>query len=205
MIISIIYLLVRCLLGCLTVLTRRQLSKDAELLVLRHENAVLRRQINRVRYQPGDRLWLAALSQLIPRARWGQICTVTPATLLAWHRQLVTRKWDYTCRRGPGRPSTVTATRKLVIRMATENPTWGHRRVQGELARPGLENPCSQPARDHSLAGKLPIALSGCSWSILSNALARPTSRIHTRLPFPRRVLNNDPIASRRPRPGRNP
>ena len=154
MIISVIYLLVRCLLGCLTVLTRRQLSKDAELLVLRHENAVLRRQINRVRYQPGDRLWLAALSQLIPRARWGQIYTVTPATLLAWHRQLVTRKWDYTCRRGPGRPSTATATRKLVIRMATENPTWGHRRVQGELARPGLENPCSQPARDHSPGGE---------------------------------------------------
>ena len=69
MIIPVVYLLVRCLLGCLMVLTRRQLSKDAELLVLRHENAVLRRQISRVRYQPGDRLWLAALSRLIPRAR----------------------------------------------------------------------------------------------------------------------------------------
>ena len=205
MIISVIYLLVRCLLGCLTVLTRRQLSKDAELLVLRHENAVLRRQINRVRYQPGDRLWLAALSQLIPRARWGQICTVTPATLLAWHRQLVTRKWDYTCRRGPGRPSTVTATRKLVIRMATENPTWGTGGCKANWPGPASKIPAlSQPAII-PLAGKLPIALSGCSWSILSNALARPTSRIHTRLPFPRRVLNNVPIASRRPRPGRNP
>jgi hypothetical protein len=61
-------LLARCLLGCLTVLTRRQMSKDAELLVLRHENAVLRRQISRVRYQPADRLWLAALSQLISDA-----------------------------------------------------------------------------------------------------------------------------------------
>ena len=59
MIISVVYLLVCCLLGCLTVLTRRQMSKDAELLVLRHENAVLRRQISRVRYQLGDRLWLA--------------------------------------------------------------------------------------------------------------------------------------------------
>ena len=65
MIFSVIYLLVRRLLNCLMVLARREVSKDAELLVLRHENAVLRRQISRVRYQPGDRLWLAALSRLI--------------------------------------------------------------------------------------------------------------------------------------------
>ncbi|HEY2575953.1 MAG TPA: helix-turn-helix domain-containing protein [Streptosporangiaceae bacterium] len=137
MIISVVYLTIRCLPGCLAVLTRRQLSKDAELLVLRHENAVLRRQVSRVRYQTGDRLWLAALSRLIPRRRWGEVFTVTPATLLAWHRRLVTRRWDYTGRRRPGRPSTVAAIRKLVIRMATENPTWGHRRVQGELVRLG--------------------------------------------------------------------
>jgi len=62
---------------------------------------------------------------------------VTPATLLTWHRRLVTRKWDYTNRRRPGRPSTEAAIRKLVIRMATDNPTWGHRRVQGELVRLG--------------------------------------------------------------------
>ena len=67
MIFSVVYLLARCLLGCLVVLARRQLSKkNGELLVLRHENAVLRRQISRVRYQPGDRLWLAALSRLVP-------------------------------------------------------------------------------------------------------------------------------------------
>jgi putative transposase len=92
-IISVVYLLVRCLLGCLMVLTRHQVSKDAELMVLRHENAVLRRQISRVRYQPGDRVWLAALSGLVPRRRRGQVFTVTPATLLAWHRWLVARKW----------------------------------------------------------------------------------------------------------------
>jgi hypothetical protein len=74
---SVIYLLVRRLLGCLMVLARREVSKDAELLVLRHENAVLRRQISRVRYQPGDRLWLAALSRLIPRQRWGEVVAVT--------------------------------------------------------------------------------------------------------------------------------
>jgi putative transposase len=76
-------LLVRCLLGCLMVLTWREVSRDAELLVLRHENAVLRRQVGRVRYQPDDRLWLAALSRLIPRRRWGEVFAVTPATLPA--------------------------------------------------------------------------------------------------------------------------
>jgi hypothetical protein len=71
-VISVVYLLVRCLLGCLTVLTRGQVSKDAELLVLRHENAVLRRQVGRVRYQPAGWLWLAALSRQISRRRWGE-------------------------------------------------------------------------------------------------------------------------------------
>jgi putative transposase len=134
---SVVYLFVRCLLRCLMVRGRREVSKDAELLVLRHENAVLRRQIGRVRYQPDDRLWFAALSRLIPRYRWGEVFTVTPATLLAWHRRLVARKWGYASRRRPGRPSTAAAIRKLVIRIATDNPTWGHRRVQGELIKLG--------------------------------------------------------------------
>jgi putative transposase len=136
-IISVLYQLVRCLLGCLTVLNRDETSKDVELLVLRHQNAVLRRQVGRVRYEPGDRLWLAALSRLVPRRRRGEVFAVTPATLLAWHRRLVARKWDYASRRRPGRPSTAAAIRKLVIRIATENPAWGHRRVQSELVRLG--------------------------------------------------------------------
>jgi putative transposase len=103
--------------------------------VLRHENALLRRQISRVRYQPADRLWLAALSWLIPRRRWGDVFAVTPGTLLAWHRRLVTRKWTTPANRRSGRRSTAAAIRKLVIRIATDNPTWGHRRVQGELVR----------------------------------------------------------------------
>jgi putative transposase len=134
---SNVYLILRSLLACLMVLGRGELSKDAELLVLRHENAVLRRQIGRVRYQPSDRLWLAVLSRLIPRRRQGEVFAVTPATLLTWHRRLVTRKWDYTSRRRPGRPPTASAIRKLVIRIATDNPRWGHRRVQGELVRLG--------------------------------------------------------------------
>jgi putative transposase len=137
-IISVIYLLVRCLLGCLTAVSRGQVSKDAELLV-RHENAVLRRQIGRVRYQPADQLWLAALTRLVPRRRWGDVFPVTPATLLAWHRRLVARTLDYPSRPGLGRASTAAAVRKLVIRLATDNPAWGHRRVQGELV--GLGHP----------------------------------------------------------------
>src|SRR6478752_6329355 len=137
MIFSVVYLLVRCLLGCLTVLARHEASKDAELMVIRHENAVLRRQVGRVRYEPGDRLWLAALSRLVSRRRLGEVFAVTPATLLAWHRRLAAGKWDYASRRRPGRPSTAAAIRKLVIRIATENPTWGHRRVQGELIKLG--------------------------------------------------------------------
>jgi putative transposase len=129
--------LTRCLLDCLMLLTRREASKEAELLVLRHENVVLRRQAGQVRYEPADRLWLAALSRLTPRYRWREVFAVTPATLLTWHRRLLAGKWDCTSRRRPGRPSTAAAIRKLVIRIATGNPAWGHRRVQGEPARLG--------------------------------------------------------------------
>ncbi len=137
LLLSILYQLMRCLLGLTAVLMRRDLSKDAELLVLRHENTVLRRQVTRVRYTPADRAWLAALSRLLPRRRWAEVFAVTPATVLVWHRKLVSRKWDYTTRRQPGRPSTAAAIKKLVMRMAHDNPTWGHRRVQGELIRLG--------------------------------------------------------------------
>lgn len=137
LLLSILYRLLRCLLGLTAVLVRRDLSKDAELLVWRHENTVLRRQICRVHYMPSDRVWLAALSRLLPRCRWAEVFAVTPATILAWHRRLVSRKWDYTARRQPGRPPTATTIKNLVMRMATENRAWEHRRVQGELVRLG--------------------------------------------------------------------
>ncbi|HKR52296.1 MAG TPA: hypothetical protein VJT72_22505 [Pseudonocardiaceae bacterium] len=70
------------------------MSMDAELLVLRHENTVLCRQISRVRSTPADRLWLAAVSQLLPRRCWAAVFRVTPARLLAWHRRLVSRRGD---------------------------------------------------------------------------------------------------------------
>jgi putative transposase len=138
-IVSLVYQMTRKLLSVPVVLLRRQVAKDAELLVLRHENAVLRRNLTRpMRYEPADRLWLAALSALIPRRRWAHVFAVTPGTVLAWHRKLVAHRWDYSKRRNkPGRPPIAKAIKELVLRMAGENPRWGCRRIQGELARLG--------------------------------------------------------------------
>ena len=121
MLFTLVYVIVRSVLGLLVVLFRRDLSKDTELLVLRHENAVLRRHIPRVRYEPPDQAWLAALSRLIPRHHWTQVSAVTPATVLARHRRLVARKWTYPQRR-PRRPPTRAAIKKLVVTMARANP-----------------------------------------------------------------------------------
>jgi transposase len=135
---SLAYRLLRFLFSLLAVLVRCDLSKDIELLVLRHENQVLRRRLGgRLRWDHADRLWLAALSRLVSRRQWPEIFPVTPATILRWHRNLVARKWDYTSRRRPGRPSTGISVKALIVRMARENPAWGHRRIQGELARLG--------------------------------------------------------------------
>jgi len=135
---SVVYLLARCLLGSLMVLARREVSKEAELLVLRHENAVLRRHAGRVRYEPADRVWLAALARLLPRRRWTEIFPITPATLLTWHRRLAASKYDTSNSRKPGRPPTVPGIARLVVRLAKENPLWGHRRIHGELTKLGV-------------------------------------------------------------------
>lgn len=128
---SLVYLLLRQVLQMLTQLARDDGAKDVELLVLRHQVAVLRRQVHRPDLGPADRVVLAALSRLLPRARWSAFF-VTPATLLRWHRQLVARHWTYPHAR-PGRPPIDREIRQLVLRLAAENPTWGHRRIQGEL------------------------------------------------------------------------
>lgn len=100
---SFAYRLVRCLVGLVAVLARSDLSKDAEVLVLRHENQVLRRQLRgRVRWDHADRIWLTALSRLVSRRRWPEVFAVTPATILRWHRDLIARKCDYADRRVAG-------------------------------------------------------------------------------------------------------
>ena len=97
----------------------------------------MRRQITKVRYEPADRFWFATLSSLIPRRHWAEVFPVSLAPLLTWHRRLVTRKWDYTARRKPGRPPTAREFKKIIIGMAADNPFRGHRRIQGELIKLG--------------------------------------------------------------------
>jgi transposase InsO family protein len=110
---------------------RADVDKDVEILVLRHQLTVLRRQVTKVRTEPADRAALALLSRLLSRPRWPAFF-VTPATLLRWHRDMVRRRWTYPARRG-GRPPTPAQVRALVLRLAAENPLWGHRRIHGEL------------------------------------------------------------------------
>jgi putative transposase len=135
---KIVYLLVRRLLSFVVLVFRGDRTRDAELLVLRHENAVLRRHVGRVRYEPADRVWLTALARLIPRTRWTEVFPVTPATLLAWHRKLAAKKYDTSRQRAPGRPPTVRSIARLAVRLAKENPQWGYRRVHGELTKLGV-------------------------------------------------------------------
>jgi len=135
---KIAYVLTCRTLGLVVVLFRGDRAIAAEALVLRHENAVLRRQAGRVRYEPADRVWFAALARIVSRRRWSEVFPVTPATLLAWHRRLAARKYDTSGRRRPGRPPATPSIKRLVLRLARENPLWGHRRIQGELLRLGV-------------------------------------------------------------------
>jgi putative transposase len=135
---KIVYLLTCRVLGLARLVFRGDLAKDAELLVLRHENAVLQRHVGRVRYELADQAWFAALARLVPRGRWAEVFPVTPATLLAWHRRLAAKKYDTSKRRKPGRPPTSPGIARLVVRLARENPLWGHRRIHGELTKLGV-------------------------------------------------------------------
>jgi len=169
------YRLVRGLFGPLAALARSDLSKDAELLVLRHENQVLRRQLGgSLRWDHADRLWLAALSRLVNRHRWPEVFPVTLATIVRSHRDLVARKWNYTSRGRLGRPSTGTSVKTLIVQMAQENPG-------GELARLGYA-----------------IAASTV-WEILHTAGINPAPRRADptwRNSWPLRLMRSSPVTS---------
>ena len=144
MLLTIVCLLTCRVLGLTILVFRSDPAEDAGLLVLRHQNAVLRRHVGRVRYEPGDRAWFAALARLVPRRRWAEVFPVTPATLLAWHRRLAAKKYDTSKRRKPGRPPTVPGIARRVVRMAQEKRLWGHRRIHGELTKLGVTvAPCT--------------------------------------------------------------
>ena len=133
---SFVYLAVRGVLGLIGLAVRPARSKDLEILMLRHELAVLQRQSSRPRLTCADRAFFAAVSRLLPRAAWGCF-SVRPETLLGWHRRLVARRWTYPSTR-LGRPPLDPSVVALILRLARENPRWGYQRIVGELKGLGV-------------------------------------------------------------------
>jgi hypothetical protein len=131
-----VYLFARNLFALVWLLARPRRSKELEILLLRHELALLRRHAGRPRLTRADRALLAALSRLVPRTAWTGL-VVRPETLLRWHRRLVARRWTYE-HRTPGRPPLERSLRKLILRLARENPHWGYKRIVGELKGLGI-------------------------------------------------------------------
>jgi len=138
-------------------------SRDVEIIVLRHEVAILRRQVNRPDLRDDDRVFLAAASRLLPRAAWPAF-VVTPATLLAWHRKLIARKWTYP-HRSAGRPPLDPSVIELVLRLARENPHWGYQRIVGELRSLDIRVSTTSVRNVLRRAGLPPSRPAGPSWS----------------------------------------
>ena len=137
MALTLFYQMFAKLLGWMVLHARSDTAKDIEILVLRHQLTVLQRPTSRPRISWTDRAVIAALARLLPaRRRLGLL--ITPSTILRWHRQLIANRWA-TPHTRPGRPAIPAGVRALVVRLATENPTWGYRRIHGELAGLGYQ------------------------------------------------------------------
>ena len=163
MAVRLLYLILLRVLGWITLLARSEASKDAEILVLRHQVLVLRRQVGAPKPSWADRAIISARVRRIPRTR--RLCLlVTPRTLLRWHAHLARGRWTYPSR-GPGRPPTRPTIRALVLHLAAENPTWGYRRITGELAGLGRKVGAATVWRILHKAGIDPVPRrSGPSW-----------------------------------------
>ena len=133
---SLVYLVVRNLFALVWLLGQPRRSKELEILILRHELAILRRQSSRPMLMRADRALLASLSRSLPRPAWTAF-SFKPETVLRWHRQLIARRWTYSHRR-PGRPGLERSLRELILRLARENPHWGYKRIVGELKGLGV-------------------------------------------------------------------
>jgi len=134
---KLMYLMFSKLLAWTALSIRSDTTKEIEILVLRHQLAVLQRRMPRPRMSWTDRAVMAALARLLPaRRRLGLL--VTPSTILRWHRTLIARRWTSPAA-GPGRPAIPAGLRALVLRLATQNPAWGYRCIHGELAGLGYQ------------------------------------------------------------------
>ncbi|HEX2681424.1 MAG TPA: integrase core domain-containing protein [Candidatus Dormibacteraeota bacterium] len=139
MLASLIYSVLRVVIDLLATSRDDQASLQAEVLVLRRQVQVLERQVKRVNWKPGDRMLMAALRNRLPQSAWAGLL-VRPATVLGWHRALVRRKWAaYRDRSRRGRPPISAESRKLILKMAKENPSWGYPRIRGELLKLGYK------------------------------------------------------------------
>jgi putative transposase len=163
LVVSLLYLLFRRALAVAALRLRSREFKELEIVVLRHELAVLRRQVARPCLEETDRVFLAAASRLL-RARGRPSFFVRPDTLLGWHRRLVRRRWTYIGRQ-PGRPTIPDDVVSLVLRLARENPRWGYQRTVGELAGMGVRTSATSVAKILREAGVPPArARAGLSW-----------------------------------------
>ena len=172
MALRLIYQMFSTMLGWIVLRTRSDATRDIEILVLRQQLAVLQRRTPRPRMSWTDRAMIAALTRLLPiRRRLGLL--VAPATILHWHRQLVARRWTTQPVR-PGRPAIPAGLRALIVRLATENPTWGYRRIHGELANLGYQIGASTVWRILNAAGIDPAPRrAGPSWREFLRAQAQ--------------------------------
>jgi putative transposase len=170
--VSLMYLLFRRALAVAALRVYSREFKELELVVLRHELAVLRRQVARPRLTEPDRVFLAAASRLL-RGTGRQSLLVRPDTLLGWHRQLVRRRWTYAGRR-PGRPGISEQVGELILRLARENPRWGYQRIVGELAGVGVRVSATTFAKILRRAEVPPAgARAGLSWRAFLRAQAQ--------------------------------
>jgi putative transposase len=159
---SLLYLLLRRVLGLIRSGDRMAAEAELEIAVLRHEVAILRRQVKRPTYRTSDKAFLAAASRMLRRESWGAFL-VRPETLLRWHRRLVAGKWT-TAHRPPGRPALDPEARELILRLGRENPRWGYMRIRGELLKLGIRVSATTIATVLRRAGLGPAPRRGPSW-----------------------------------------
>jgi len=159
---SFFYVVLVQLLGLVALRRRSDAERDAEIMALRHELAILRRQVKRPVYRASDRAFLAAASRLLPREKW-RAFLVRPETLLRWHRDLVRRKWTRP-HHPPGRPAIDPEVRDLVLRLARENSRWGYQRIKGELLGLGIRISATTIATILRARGLGPAPRRGLSW-----------------------------------------